>query len=294
MSEADARRKRLPAGADTSRAAEGGAAGAPVSASPETGEGNDAPGDMAPAEGEVAPLRPRRNFYGRRMGKRLRPSQKRYLADLARLAPAGVGFEDNPERRLVDPAGWFGDSRPVWLEIGFGGGEHMVHQAVQNPGVGIVGCEPFINGVAMLIGKIRAAGVENVRVWPGDVRDLFDVLPDASIDRAFLLYPDPWPKRRHHKRRFVNPEFLDPLARVLKPGAIFRVATDIGDYVRQTLEEVWIRRRDFDWLAEGPEDWRNPWPDWIPTRYEQKALREGRRPHYLTFKRRAKPGGPTG
>ncbi|NRB02612.1 MAG: tRNA (guanosine(46)-N7)-methyltransferase TrmB, partial [Rhodobacteraceae bacterium] len=118
---------------------------------------------------------------------------------------------------------------------------------------------------------------------PGDARDLFDVLPAQSIQRAFLLYPDPWPKKRHHRRRFVTPEHLEPLADKLQPGAIFRVATDIPDYVRQTLEEV--PRQGFDWLAERPVDWREAWPDWISTRYEQKALREGRVPHYLTFQR---------
>ncbi|MCB1369194.1 MAG: tRNA (guanosine(46)-N7)-methyltransferase TrmB, partial [Rhodobacteraceae bacterium] len=169
-------------------------------------------------------------------------------------------------------------------EIGFGGGEHMVHMAAANPDIGIIGCEPFINGVAMLLGKIRAAGVDNLAVHPDDVRDLFDVLPDASINRAFLLYPDPWPKKRHHRRRFVTPEFLDPLARVMRPGAILRVATDIGDYVRQTLEQMQAHA-GFDWLADGPDDWRKPWDDWHSTRYEQKALREGRIPHYLTFRR---------
>ena len=109
-------------------------------------------------------------------------------------------------------------------------------------------------------------------------------LPDACLDRVYLLYPDPWPKKRHHRRRFVTPEFLEPLHRVLVPGAEFRVATDIPDYVRQTLVEV--PRAGFEWLAERPEDWRRPWEDWISTRYEQKALREGRVPHYLTFRRR--------
>jgi tRNA (guanine-N7-)-methyltransferase len=226
---------------------------------------------------------PWRNFYGRRHGKTLRDSQRAFLdEDLQALAPRGVSWEENPERRPLDLGALFG-ARAVWLEIGFGGGEHMVHQAAANPGVGIIGCEPFINGVAMLLGKIRDAGVSNVSVHPGDVRDMFDVLPEASIARAFLLYPDPWPKKRHHRRRFVTPEHLEPLARVMKPGAIFRVATDIPDYVRQTLEEV--PRQGFEWLAEGPEDWRTPWEDWISTRYEQKALREGRVPHYLTFRR---------
>lgn len=228
---------------------------------------------------------PWRNFYGRIKGKSLRPSQERYLAeDLGDLAPKGVSWEENPDRTPADLRDWFGDDRPVWLEVGFGGGEHMVHQAALHPEVGIIGCEPYINGVAMLLGKIRDAGVSNIKVHPGDARDMMDVLSEGSIDRAFLLYPDPWPKKRHHRRRFVTPEHLDPLARCLKPGAIFRVATDIPDYVRQTLDQM-MARDDFEWLAEGPDDWRKPWSDWISTRYEQKALREGRTPHYLTFRR---------
>lgn len=227
---------------------------------------------------------PWRNFYGRFKGKTLRPSQETYLEeDLAKLSPGAVDWDVNPDRQPIDLKSLFGD-REVWLEIGFGGGEHMVHQAVQNPQAGIIGCEPFINGVAMLLGKIRAAEAQNVAVYPGDARNMFDVLPEESVSRAFLLYPDPWPKARHHRRRFVTQEHLEPLAKVLKKGAIFRVATDIPDYVRQTLEEV--PRAGFEWLAEGPEDWRRPWEDWFSTRYEQKALREGRVPHYLTFRRR--------
>jgi tRNA (guanine-N7-)-methyltransferase len=229
------------------------------------------------------PRKPWRNFYGRRHGKTLRDSQREYLdEDLAELALGGVDWEGNPNRTPLDLATLFG-GRPVWLEIGFGGGEHMVHQAVLNPGVGLIGCEPFINGVAMLLGKVRAAGAGNIRIHPGDVRDLFDVLPEASVAKAFLLYPDPWPKARHHRRRAVTPEYLVPLARVMAPGAELRVATDIPDYVRQTLEQV--PRHGFSWLAERPADWRAPWPDWTRTRYEAKALREGRTPHYLTFRR---------
>ena len=224
---------------------------------------------------------PWRNFYGRRQGKSLRPAQQRYLdEDLTALSPGPVDWEDNPDRTPLDLTAIFGD-RPVWLEIGFGGGEHLVHQAARNPDTGFIGCEPYINGVAMLLGKIRAAGVENLRIHPGDARDLFDVLPAASVDRAFLLYPDPWPKKRHHRRRFVTPEHLGPLASVMAPGAMLRIATDIPDYVRQALEEV--PRAGFRWTAEGPGDWRAPWDDWLSTRYEQKALREGRTPHYLTF-----------
>lgn len=229
------------------------------------------------------PERPRRNFYGRLKGKSLKKSQKTYLdEDLAALSPGAVDWKSNPDRHPLDLGTLFG-GRPVWLEIGFGGGEHLVHQAANNPDVGIIGAEPYINGVAMLLGKIRRAGVDNLAVHPGDARDLMDVLPDASVARAFLLYPDPWPKTRHHRRRFVTPEHLLPLARVMQSGAMLRVATDIPDYVRQTLEEV--PGAGFEWLAERPTDWRMPWDDWISTRYEQKALREGRAPHYLTFRR---------
>ncbi len=222
-----------------------------------------------------------RNFYGRRFGKTLRGSQKTYLnEDLGSLQPSGVARDENPERKPLDLAALFGGARDVWLEVGFGGGEHMVHMAARYPQVGIIGCEPYINGVAMLLGKIRAAGVSNLSVHPGDVRDLFDVLPDGSISKAFLNYPDPWPKARHHRRRFVTQEHLVPLARVLKSGAEFRVATDIEDYVRQTLEEVPLA--GFELIYSGD----TPWEDWYSTRYEQKALREGRPPHYVTFRKR--------
>jgi len=227
-----------------------------------------------------------RNFYGRIKGKTLKPAQKRYLEqDLPALELRGVSREENPSRDQIAPQMIFGDARPLWLEVGFGGGEHLVHQARRNPEVGIIGCEPYLNGVAMALGKIRAAGVSNLRVYPWDVRDLLDVLPDACLDRAFLLYPDPWPKVRHHRRRFVTPEHLWPLARAMRPGAVFRVATDIPDYVRQTMDEV--PQAGFDCLTPDPEDRHIPWEDWVSTRYEQKALREGRRPHYLTFRRQS-------
>lgn len=226
---------------------------------------------------------PWRNFYGRLKGKGLRMSQVTYLEeDLERLSLSSVGWDENPERKKLDLQEIYGNS-DIWLEIGFGSGEHLLHQAISHADVGLIGCEPYINGVATLLGKIRRAGCDNIRVHPGDARDLFDVLPERSISRAFLLYPDPWPKKRHHRRRFVTPEHLEPLARVMKPGAILRVATDIPDYVRQTLEEV--PKQGFTWLAERPGDWREPWKDWLSTRYEQKAVREGRVPHYLTFRR---------
>ena len=223
----------------------------------------------------------RRNFYGRVHGKTLRPAQKAYLAeDLGRLSLPGVAREDNPSRAPLDLSVLPGQG-PVWLEIGFGGGEHLVHMAARYPGIRLIGCEPFVNGIAMLLGKIRAAGVANLALHPGDVRDLFDVLPDVCLSKVFLNYPDPWPKARHHRRRFVTPGYLLPLARAMAPGAEFRVATDIPDYVRQTLEEV--PAAGFDLIRQsGPGE---AWEDWISTRYEQKALREGRQPHYLTFRR---------
>ncbi|PTX54264.1 tRNA (guanine-N(7)-)-methyltransferase [Litoreibacter ponti] len=224
-----------------------------------------------------------RNFYGRMKGKALHPRQEKDLEEvLPKVRLANVTWEENPDRTLLDIAA-LTQGRPLWLEVGFGAGEHIVHQAQANPDTLFIGCEPYINGTAALLGKIRRQGVENILVHPGDARDLFDVLPPACLDRAFLLYPDPWPKARHHRRRFVTEEHLGPLAKKMKPGTTFRVATDIEDYVRQTLEEV--PRAGFTWTAERAQDWRQPWTDWLSTRYEQKALREGRTPHYLTFTR---------
>jgi tRNA (guanine-N7-)-methyltransferase len=213
---------------------------------------------------------PRFNFYGRRSGRTLRPAQRSYLdEDLPRLAlPPGP----------VDLGARFG-ARPVWLEIGFGGGEHLAALAAANPEVGFIGVEPFVNGVAMLLGRLRAAPVANIALHPGDVRDLLPRMAPASVARVFLNYPDPWPKARHHRRRFVTPEYLGPLARVTAPGALFHIATDIPDYARQAREEV--PRAGFAPVADGPE----PWDGWVRTRYEAKALREGRTPLYLTFRR---------
>ena len=228
---------------------------------------------------------PWRNFYGRFRGKTIRASQKDYLEnDLDALSPGPIDWDINPDRVKLDPAAIF-DGKDIWLEIGFGGGEHLVAMAERYPEIGLIGCEPFINGVAMLLGKIRKADVENLKVHPGDVRELFDVMPDAAISKAFLNYPDPWPKARHHRRRFVTAEHLEPLFRVLKPGAEFRVATDIPDYVRQTLEEV--PKAGFVLETALPDGLNTPWDDWVSTRYEQKALREERDPHYLTFRKPA-------
>lgn len=221
----------------------------------------------------------KRNFYGRVHGKTLRPSQKQYLAeDMEAVRLRGVSRAENPSRAPLDLSVLPGDG-PLWLEIGFGGGEHMVHMAQRYPQVRLIGCEPFVNGIAMALGRMRDAPVPNLRLHPGDARDLFDVLPEGCLERVFLNYPDPWPKSRHHRRRFVTPEHLLPLARCCAPGAEFRVATDIPDYVRQTLVEV--PRAGFALVSQGTVAWE----DWLSTRYEKKALREGRVPHYLTFRR---------
>jgi len=222
------------------------------------------------------PERHWRNFYGRTRGKTLRPLQKERLEGLLpTLTLQRVTRDENPERETLA-----GLPAPLWLEVGFGGGEHLVHMAGRYPEVTILGAEPFVNGIAQFLGKLEAAGVGNVLLHPGDARDLLEVLPEGSVERAFLNYPDPWPKARHHRRRFVTPEPLALLARALAKGAEFRVATDIEDYVRQTLEEV--PRAGFA-LEKGPTG--EPWADWFSTRYEQKALREGRQPHYMTFRR---------
>jgi len=228
---------------------------------------------------------PWRNFHGRRHGKKLRVGQEEHLAStLPRVAVPGVGWDENPERTPVDLDALFGGPREIWLEIGFGGGEHLLAQARANPEVGLIGAEPFVNGVAMHLAAMERAGATNIRLHAGDARDLMEVLPEASIARAFVLYPDPWPKTRHHKRRFISAENLDALARVLRSGAHLRVVSDIPDYIRHSLEEV-HQHADFAWLAEGPGDWREPWADWPGTRYEAKALRERRTPCYLTFQR---------
>lgn len=203
---------------------------------------------------------------------------------LADLAPKRVGWEENPERQPLDLAALFPGKSRIWLEIGFGSGEHMISEAGVNPDVGILGCEAFINGVATLLAHIDRAGVENIRIHPGDARDLMDVLPAGTVERVYLLYPDPWPKKRHWKRRFINPDNLNQLARLMATGAELRIATDIPDYARHTLEHL-IQDDRFAWTAQKPADWRAPWPGWPSTRYESKALREGRVPHYLIFQR---------
>lgn len=224
-------------------------------------------------------------FYGRRKGHPLRARAEQLVRDLLpRLAVPDPGTDPVPGD--IDPGSLFGTPpTQVWLEIGFGKGEHLAGQAAANPDVGIIGCEPFINGVAGLLVEVEDHGLANVRIHADDARPLLSALPDASIDRLFLLFADPWPKTRHHKRRFVQRENLDVLARVLKPGAEFRFATDHMGYCRWALAHV-MDHPAFEWLAEGPGDWRARPDDWRETRYEKKALARGKRCVYLRFRRR--------
>lgn len=177
------------------------------------------------------------------------------------------------------------DVRRVWLEIGFGGAEHLLWQARANPDVGLIGAEPFEEGVVKALAGIAESNLGNVRLHPDDARPLLDWLPATSIDRAFVLFPDPWPKKRHAKRRLVSPALLRGLARVVQPGGELRLATDIASYAGEMLLAV-RQEGSFAWLAEAPEDWRQRPPDWPQTRYEQKARREGRAANYFRLRRR--------
>jgi tRNA (guanine-N7-)-methyltransferase len=223
---------------------------------------------------------PARAFFGRRKGHALKPRQAalfdtllpRLALDLAKPAPA-------------DLCALFTDAAEVRLEIGFGGAEHLIAQAQNNPRSGFVGSDAFINGVAKALAAIDEHKLDNIRLHHGDASELLDWLPDRALTRIDLLYPDPWPKRRHRKRRFIQDDSLKRLARILKSGGELRFATDIADYAAYVLARV-LRSPDFVWTAERADDWRKAWPDFSGTRYEAKAKREGRMPGYFIFRRR--------
>ena len=228
-----------------------------------------------------------RSLYGRRRGHRLRPGRARLLEE--RLPELIL---EPPETGRLDPGRLFPHARPLWLEIGFGGGEHLVWQARHHPDVGLIGCEPFLNGVARLLSLAETEGAANLRIVVDDARLLLDALPDGCLARIFVLFPDPWPKARHHKRRIVNPETARQFGRLLAPGAELRLATDDMGYVRAMLLAL-LSRPELEWLATRPQDWRARPADWPTIRYEQKALEAGRHCVYLRFRRRADHGEKT-
>ena len=201
--------------------------------------------------------------YGRIKSRPIKPRQAALVDELLpSLRPPEGPFDP---RTLMD------GTREAWLEIGFGGGEHMASQAARAPDVLIVGCEPFLNGVASAVRHVAEQDLKNVRIHDGDARELAARLPDASLDRVFILFPDPWPKARHHKRRIVQPEMVAELARVLKPGGRLRFATDVAGYADWALERI-LASPDFDWPAQKADDWRVAPSDHITTRYEEKRL----------------------
>lgn len=222
--------------------------------------------------------------YGRRKGKPLKP-QRQGLLDT--LLPT-LTIAAPPEGATIDPFTLF-DPRPceVWLEVGFGGGEHLAAQAAANPDVGLIGCDVFLNGVASLVRHVNDRCLTNVRIWPDDARALLPRLPDGALARLFVLFPDPWPKARHAKRRFIGPAALDGLARVLADGGELRVASDHPAYVAWALAHL-TAHPAFAWQVTGPDSWRQRPADQIETRYEAKARAQGRTPVFLTFLRRAR------
>ncbi|WP_075995346.1 tRNA (guanosine(46)-N7)-methyltransferase TrmB [Salaquimonas pukyongi] len=224
------------------------------------------------------------NFFGRRKAKPLKGAQEEALR--THLPKLAINLAE-PCPAQAEALFSANESTPqaIVLEIGFGGGEHLVHRARLHPELAFIGCEPFINGMAKAVRAIADNGLANVRLYGEDATGLLDWLPDGSLSRIDLLYPDPWPKKRHWKRRFVNPGNLHRFHRLLKPGGEFRFASDIESYVNWTLRHV-FNHGGFEWTALHPDDWHKPWDEWVSTRYEQKAIREGRTPAYFIFRRR--------
>jgi tRNA (guanine-N7-)-methyltransferase len=224
----------------------------------------------------------KRILYGRRKGKPLRKNQQIAVEEL--LPQLTVPLDEGP----INLERLFGaDVSQYWLEIGFGGGEHLAWQAANHPEAGIIGCEPFINGIAMLLAKLKADSIENVRVHNDAAEHLLENLPEASLDKAFLLFADPWPKKSHHKRRFVTDANISAVGRVLKDNSILRVGTDHTDYGAWILHHF-LRSKDFVWEVEKPQNWLARGDDWPQTRYEAKAEREGRKSVYYRFRRVAR------
>jgi tRNA (guanine-N7-)-methyltransferase len=226
-----------------------------------------------------SPLRLR--TYGRRIGRPLRRRQQELLSE--RLAQRAIDLDRADS--TIEPGSLF--ARPVsdvWLEVGFGAGEHLINQALAHPNVGFVGCEPYVNGVASLLASADALSLDRVRVFPDDARLLMNRLADASVGRVFVLFADPWPKRRHHRRRFIQAETVTQIVRILRPGGEFLFASDDADYARWTLAAA-TDDPALVWCATQPRDWREPPEGWIATRYQRKALLRGANCVYLRFRR---------
>ncbi len=227
------------------------------------------PDPKAPSWG---PLR----SFGRIKSRTLKPAQAALFDSL--LPHIAI-----PETGAIDPRALMPDAAEVWFEIGFGGGEHMAAQAARRPDVLILGCEPFLNGVGSALRHIDQGGLKNVRLHGGDARPILEGLPDDSLTRVFILFPDPWPKARHQKRRLIQPETLGEIARVLKPGGRLRFVTDWKDYAAWTLERA-LREPRLRWMADRADDWRTPPADHVTTRYEEKKLGDTA-PIFLEFER---------
>jgi tRNA (guanine-N7-)-methyltransferase len=222
----------------------------------------------------------RGSFFGRRKGHRLRAHQADLIDHLLPHLTLDIGGPGPADlATLFDPK-----VESVRLEIGFGGGEHLVAETLSFPETGFIGCEPYVNGMAKILSAIETHNIGNIRLFAGDAAELLAWAPANSLERIDLIHPDPWPKRRHWKRRFVQDATVAAMARVLKPSAEFRFVCDIDDYVAWTLAHL-ARSPDFFWTAERADDWRQPWPDYTMTRYGRKAEREGRRAAYLRFTR---------
>ncbi|UCI07533.1 tRNA (guanine(46)-N(7))-methyltransferase TrmB [Mesorhizobium sp. B1-1-8] len=227
------------------------------------------------------PSRATEGFFGRRRGKTIRPHQAAALESGLRVYRLDLTAEAPADLKTLFKA----EVSALQLEIGFGGGEHLLHRATEAPATGFIGVEPFVNGMAKMMTALENRPLANLRVYDDDATRLLDWLPPASLDGIDLLYPDPWPKKKHWKRRFVGAANLDRFARVLKPGGKFRFASDIGTYVNWTLLHC-REHGAFAWQASDAADWHRPYEGWPGTRYEAKAIREGRRPAYLTFIRK--------
>jgi tRNA (guanine-N7-)-methyltransferase len=225
-------------------------------------------------------LHPHGSFFGRRKGHKLRPHQADLIEHLLPRLALDIGGPSPPDLAgLFDPP-----ADAVRLEIGFGGGEHLIAEARAFPDAGFIGCEPYVNGMAKILTRIETDNTGNIRLFAGDAAELLAWAPPRSLERIDLIHPDPWPKRRHWKRRFVQHATVVAMARVLKPGGEFRFVSDIDDYCAWTLSHL-ARSPDFVWTAERAVDWREPWADYTMTRYGAKAEREGRKAAYLRFRR---------